>query len=150
MEKLRMSSPSSKKQQADAAARAEITKRLFALEHSLKSGSDFIDGDGRRVTRVRFDLNELKAAGRLRAQLEALDSKSPRRRGARGPARTSPITDNTFLTEAMLAARWHCSRSRLQHWRLDSKGPRFVKIGGRVLYALEDVSAFEEAQRTSR
>lgn len=69
MEKLRMSSPPPKKQQADAAARAEITKRLLALERSLKSGSDFIDGDGRRVTRVRFDLNELKAAGRLRAQL---------------------------------------------------------------------------------
>jgi hypothetical protein len=85
MEKLRMSSPSSKKQQADAAARAEITKRLLALEHSLKSGSDFIDGDGRRVTRVRFDLNELKAAGRLRAQLEALAAPRRSRSGTHTP-----------------------------------------------------------------
>ena len=77
-----MSSPPSKEQQADAAERAEITKRLLALEHSLKSGSDFIDGDRRRVTRVRFDLNELKAAGRLLSLTATLEPLRDRMIGA--------------------------------------------------------------------
>jgi hypothetical protein len=31
----------------------------------------------------------------------------------------------------------------LERWRWERKGPRHLKVGGRVLYRLEDVEAFE-------
>lgn len=34
----------------------------------------------------------------------------------------------------------------LERWRWTGEGPRFVKLGGRVVYRLEDVEAFERAQ----
>ena len=49
-----------------------------------------------------------------------------------------------LLTEQMLAARWHCSSSRLQYWRSHGKGLPYLKFGGRVLYRIEDVLAFEK------
>lgn len=48
-----------------------------------------------------------------------------------------------LLTEQMLAARWHCSSSRLQYWRSHGKGLPYLKLGGRVLYRIEDVFEFE-------
>ncbi len=54
-----------------------------------------------------------------------------------------------FLTEQMLATRWFCSRSRLQHWRSQAKGPQFLKIGARILYAIGDIENFEAARRIS-
>ena len=32
---------------------------------------------------------------------------------------------------------------RLQRWRMDEKGPSYLKIGGKVLYRLEDVRLYE-------
>ena len=49
-----------------------------------------------------------------------------------------------LLTEQMLAARWHCSSSRLQNWRSHQKGPPFLKFGGRVLYRVDDILEFEK------
>jgi hypothetical protein len=49
-----------------------------------------------------------------------------------------------LLTEEMLAARWHCSSSRLQHWRSHGIGIQYIKLVGRVLYRLEDVIEFEK------
>jgi len=139
---------SARKMRPSGATRAEIDERRRALVHSYQTASDFTDENGRLVTRIRVDLNELKAVARLGGSRGAGNAKSLNGKGARVRTRKAPVTDFTFLTETMLAARWHCSRSRLQHWRLDAKGPSFVKIGGGVLYALEDVRAFEDAQRS--
>jgi hypothetical protein len=49
-----------------------------------------------------------------------------------------------LLTEQMLAARWHCSSSRLQNWRSHQKGPPYLKFGGRVLYRVDDVLEYEK------
>jgi hypothetical protein len=133
---------------ASDAKRAEIDERRRALVHSYQTASDFTDEDGRLVSRIPVDLNALKAVARLSGSRDAWNAMSSNGTRARLRARKAPVTDYTFLTETMLAARWHCSRSRLQHWRLDAKGPPFLKIGGRVLYALEDVRAFEDAQRS--
>lgn len=133
---------------ANDSKRAEIDEHRRALVRSYQNSSDFTDEDGRLVTRIPVDLNALKAVSRLGGSRDAWNGASPIGTRTRLRARKASVTDYTFLTEAMLAARWHCSRSRLQHWRLDAKGPRFVKIGGRVLYALEDVRAFEDAQRS--
>lgn len=140
--------PTRRKRPSDT-RRAEADERLRDFVRSYQNASDFTDDDGRRVTRIQVDFNALKAAFRSGARRDTGNAKSLLGVGARVRARKASVTDNTFLTETMLAARWHCSRSRLQHWRLDAKGPRFVKIGGRVLYALEDVIAFEDAQRSS-
>jgi hypothetical protein len=50
------------------------------------------------------------------------------------------------LHQADLARRWTVSPRTLERWRWLGQGPRFLKIGGRVAYRLEDIEAFEAAQ----
>ena len=47
------------------------------------------------------------------------------------------------LTQVHLARRWNLSPRTLERWRWLNQGPRYLKIGGRVVYRLEDVEAFE-------
>jgi hypothetical protein len=42
-----------------------------------------------------------------------------------------------------LAKRWAISERTLEQWRWQGRGPRFLKIGGRVVYRLSDIEAFE-------
>ena len=51
------------------------------------------------------------------------------------------------LHQAELAARLNISPRTLERWRSIGEGPAFLKIGGRVMYRLEDVEAFEQARR---
>lgn len=53
----------------------------------------------------------------------------------------------TFLTTDQLAERLHMSRQRLACWRLEGFGPRFHKIGSRVLYSERDVAEWLESRR---
>ncbi len=50
------------------------------------------------------------------------------------------------MTQQQLAARWQISPRTLEQWRWLGKGPRFLKIGARVLYREEDVETWEAAQ----
>ncbi|WP_439507718.1 helix-turn-helix transcriptional regulator [Yoonia sp.] len=50
------------------------------------------------------------------------------------------------FTQEQLAQRWHLSPRTLEQWRWLGKGPKFLKIGARVLYREEDVEAWEAAQ----
>ena len=50
------------------------------------------------------------------------------------------------LNQIDLAARWNISHRTLERWRWTGEGPRFVKLGGRVVYRLEDVEAYEREQ----
>jgi predicted site-specific integrase-resolvase len=52
-----------------------------------------------------------------------------------------------FLNQALLANRWQISPRTLERWRWTGEGPAFVKIGGRVIYRLDDILAFENARR---
>lgn len=47
------------------------------------------------------------------------------------------------LNQVQLARRWSLSPRTLERWRAESSGPRYLKVGGRVLYRLADVEAFE-------
>lgn len=47
------------------------------------------------------------------------------------------------LTQDELAARWRVSPRTLEQWRWRGIGPRHLKIGGRVIYPLDEVEAFE-------
>ena len=43
------------------------------------------------------------------------------------------------LNQIDLAARWNISHRTLERWRWTGEGPQYVKLGGRVVYRLEDV-----------
>jgi hypothetical protein len=50
------------------------------------------------------------------------------------------------LNQIELSRRWQVSPRTLERWRWLGQGPRFMKLGGRVAYRLEDVEAFEVGQ----
>jgi hypothetical protein len=50
------------------------------------------------------------------------------------------------LNQRDLAKRWNLSARTLERWRWQRKGPPFLKVGGRVVYRLEDVEGYETAQ----
>jgi len=52
----------------------------------------------------------------------------------------------TLLTQRDLARRWPISPRTLERWRWLRQGPPFLKLGGRVVYRLEDIEEFERAQ----
>jgi hypothetical protein len=52
----------------------------------------------------------------------------------------------SLFNQAELAFRWRIISPRtLERWRFTKTGPSFLKIGGRVIYRLEDIEAFEIA-----
>jgi hypothetical protein len=50
-----------------------------------------------------------------------------------------------YLDQKGLAKRWLISPRTLEQWRWQGRGPRYLKIGGRVVYRLSDVEVFEAA-----
>lgn len=57
------------------------------------------------------------------------------------------MSNDHAFTETELAQRWNVSVKTLQRWRSESRGPRYYKLSKAVRYALEDVVAYEDAQR---
>lgn len=60
-----------------------------------------------------------------------------------GPAATTV----RHLGQRDVAARWRLSVRTLERWRSRRQGPPFLKLGGKVVYRIEDVEAYEAAQR---
>ena len=54
-----------------------------------------------------------------------------------------------YLTRPQLAVELGRDIRTLQRWAWQRKGPKFRRIGGRVLYHKDDVLAWIEAQPTS-
>ena len=50
------------------------------------------------------------------------------------------------LNQIDLARRWSISPRTLERWRWLGQGPRYITIGGRVVYRVEEVEAFEAQQ----
>lgn len=50
------------------------------------------------------------------------------------------------LNQHELATRWNISERTLERWRFTGEGPQFVKLGGRVVYRLADIEAYETAR----
>jgi hypothetical protein len=67
----------------------------------------------------------------------------PPARAASNPSTDRPIR---HLNQIDLSRRWSISPRTLERWRWLKAGPRYLKIGGRVVYRLEDVESFEAAQ----
>lgn len=51
------------------------------------------------------------------------------------------------LNQVELSRRWSVSPRTLERWRWLKQGPGYIKIGGRVVYTLDDVEAFEASRR---
>lgn len=49
------------------------------------------------------------------------------------------------LNQIELSRRWSLSPRTLERWRWLKQGPDYLKVGGRVVYRLEDVEAFEKS-----
>jgi predicted site-specific integrase-resolvase len=47
------------------------------------------------------------------------------------------------FTQRDLARRWSMSERTLESWRWKGAGPVYLRLGGRVLYRLEDVETYE-------
>ncbi|WP_241250686.1 helix-turn-helix domain-containing protein [Paragemmobacter kunshanensis] len=51
------------------------------------------------------------------------------------------------MTTAELAERWRMTTRTLERWRAERYGPAWHTIGGKVLYLLADVQAYEGRHR---
>ncbi|MDL2409761.1 helix-turn-helix domain-containing protein [Rhizobium calliandrae] len=61
------------------------------------------------------------------------------------------MSDNKFLTVDEVAERYRGSVSvgMLRNWRAVKIGPSFVKIGKAVLYPLDELEAWDKANRVT-
>ena len=51
----------------------------------------------------------------------------------------------TCLNQIDLARRWRISPRTLERWRWLGEGPCYLKLGGRVLYRVADIEAYEQS-----
>jgi hypothetical protein len=51
------------------------------------------------------------------------------------------------LTTEELAARWKMHPKSLANWRVSGEGPRYIKLGKRVLYDVADIEAWEQKNK---
>ena len=56
----------------------------------------------------------------------------------------------SHLSTRELSERWNISWRTLDRWRWACEGPRFLRLGGRVVYRIADIEAFEEAHVHTR
>ena len=54
--------------------------------------------------------------------------------------------DLRHFNQVQLSRRWSLSPRTLERWRWLKAGPPYLKIGGRVVYRLEDVEDYETNQ----
>jgi hypothetical protein len=57
------------------------------------------------------------------------------------------IADLRHLNQEQLARRLTLSPRTLERWRWLKQGPAYIKVGGRVVYRVEDIESFEAARR---
>ena len=50
------------------------------------------------------------------------------------------------INQVQLARRWSLSPRTLERWRWLGQGPQYLKIGGRIVYRLDDIEAYEAKQ----
>jgi hypothetical protein len=54
---------------------------------------------------------------------------------------------SAHLNQIELAYRWRMSPRTLERWRWLKIGPAYLRIGGRIVYRLEDIQKFEADRR---
>ena len=61
------------------------------------------------------------------------------------PQRKVTKMNASCMNQRELSARWKLSPRTLERWRWIGEGPKFLKLGGRVVYRLSDIEAYEAA-----
>ncbi|MCF8496480.1 MAG: helix-turn-helix domain-containing protein [Alphaproteobacteria bacterium] len=56
------------------------------------------------------------------------------------------MSTQLFLNQTELSRRWKISPRTLERWRWLGTGPRYHKIGGRVVYRISDIEEFENSR----
>lgn len=138
-----------KTRKALLAERLATQQAIRSIESQAQSGALMDGPNGTLTVSMPITPGELKQLSQLRGKLVASDALLGTQKSRTGRLVVPPVTPlpptPELLTEQMLALRWHCSTSRLQRWRADQKGPTYLKIGGKVLYRLEDLRQYEKA-----
>jgi len=62
-----------------------------------------------------------------------------------GDPRVVLETERSHLRESDLASRWVMSPRTLKRWRMQGRGPTYLKIGKRVCYLLSTVQEYEKS-----
>jgi hypothetical protein len=75
-----------------------------------------------------------------------MDKPTPRHTAEPAPSTSLALR---HMTQLDLARRWRISPRTLERWRWLRQGPPYLKIGAIVTYRVEDIEAFEAAQRRS-
>ena len=52
-----------------------------------------------------------------------------------------------YLTQSELSVRFRVSPRTLERWRWLKTGPKYTKLGGKIVYSLADVEAYERRRR---
>jgi predicted DNA-binding transcriptional regulator AlpA len=66
----------------------------------------------------------------------------------RNPKLDEGGTMETLLTEEDVAKQLHVSIASLRRWRLERRGPQFIKVGSLVRYRPEELEAWLASQPT--
>ena len=123
-------------------------KQLEELREQVRSGTTLIFENGRVASHIPLSQATLKQMQKLSATISRnpliATRKPKKKKPAATPAPPEVPAAATLFTDQMLAARWHCSTSRLQYWRSHGQGLPYMKIHGRVLYRLEDITSYEQ------
>ena len=53
------------------------------------------------------------------------------------------MLDLRHLNQVQLSRRWGISPRTLERWRWLKQGPDYIRVGGRIVYRLADIEAFE-------
>ena len=61
------------------------------------------------------------------------------------PQRKVTNMNTLCMNQRELSARWKLSPRTLERWRWIGEGPKFLKLGGRVVYRLSDIEEYEAA-----
>jgi hypothetical protein len=137
------------KDQGTLRARRQIVEKSIKEIKDRASKLEIVaHPDGTICTSAPIGALDLKKMASLENELRRIEAvlgpRKPSTKRSGTPAhQLSQAMPTELLTEQMLADRWHCSRSRLQRWRVEGIGLAYLKIGAKVLYRLEDVRAYE-------
>lgn len=52
--------------------------------------------------------------------------------------------DKEFIDENTLAERWKLTKKTLRVWRMQGKGPKYIKIGKLIRYPMADILEYED------
>lgn len=58
------------------------------------------------------------------------------------------MSEQLYLTSKELAQRWRLSGQTLANWRHGGKGPPFIKVGAKILYPTDGITAYEKLDST--